>query len=83
MAIREPDGFHLKKNHPRVIRIEPSPSTIITLLLIISSLWMLNRLLPVILVLVAALIIVGTINPAVQWLEERRIRRGLTPVLFT
>jgi predicted PurR-regulated permease PerM len=65
------------ENSHRVIRIEPSPGTIISLLLLISGLWVLNRLLPVVLVLVAALIIVGTISPAVRWLEERRMGRGL------
>ena len=73
-----------KENRPRVIRIEPSPGTIIALLLIIAGLWVLNQLLPVVLVLVAALIIVGTISPAVQWLEERRMRRGLgIAIVFT
>ena len=68
----------------RAIRIEPSPGTIIALLLLIAGLWVLNRLLPVVLVLVAALIIVGTISPAVRWLEERRIRRGLgIAIVFT
>jgi putative heme transporter len=66
-----------KENHPRVIRFEPSPGTIIALLLLIAGLWVLNRLLPVVLVLVAALVIVGSISPAVRWLEERRIRRGM------
>jgi len=67
-----------------VIRIEPSPGTIIALLLLIAGLWVLNRLLPVVLVLVAALIIVGTISPAVQWLEDRRMRRGLgIAIIFT
>ena len=41
-----------------------------------AGLWLLNRLLPVALVLVAALIIVGSISPAVRWLEERHMRRG-------
>ncbi|MBK5273753.1 MAG: AI-2E family transporter [Desulfuromonadales bacterium] len=66
-----------KGNRSRVIRIEPSPGTIIALLLLIAGLWVLNRLLPVVLVLVAALVIVGTISPAVRWLEERRMRRGM------
>jgi predicted PurR-regulated permease PerM len=70
-----------KKIRPRVIRIEPSPGTIIALLLIIGGLWVLNRLLPVVLVLVAALVIVGTMSPAVRWLEERRMRRGMGIVL--
>src|SRR5450631_3581556 len=73
-----------KGNHPRVIRIEPSPGTIIALLLLIAGLWVLNRLLPVVLVLVAALVIVGTISPAVRWLEERRMRRGIgIAIVFT
>lgn len=64
-------------NRHRVIRIEPSRGTIITLLLLIAGLWLLIRLLPVILVLVSALVIVGTISPAVRWLEEHHMRRGL------
>lgn len=73
-----------KEKRPRVIRIEPSPGTIIALLLLIAGLWVLNRLLPVVLVLVAALVIVGTISPAVRWLEERRIRRGMgIAIVFT
>ncbi len=66
-----------KERPPRVIRIEPSPGTVIALLLLLAGLWVLNRMLPVVLVLIAALIIVGTISPAVQWLEGRRVHRGL------
>jgi predicted PurR-regulated permease PerM len=67
-----------------VIRIEPAPGAIIAVLLIIVGLWVLNQLLPVVLVLVAALIIVGTISPAVEWFEERRLRRGLgIAIVFT
>ncbi|MEE9913215.1 MAG: AI-2E family transporter [Deltaproteobacteria bacterium] len=68
----------------RVIHIEPSIGAIIALLLIIAGLWVLNQLLPVVLVLVAALIIVGSISPAVEWLEARRLRRGLSiAIAFT
>jgi putative heme transporter len=71
-------------DRPRLIRIEPSPATIIILVLLISGMWVLNRLLPVILVLGAALVIVGTVSPAVKWLEDRRMRRGLgIAILFT
>ncbi len=77
-------GSPPKENSPRVIRIEPSPGTIIALLLLIAGLWVLNRLLPVVLILVAALIVVGAISPAVQWLEERRMRRDLSiAIIFT
>jgi predicted PurR-regulated permease PerM len=37
---------------------------------------MVLRLTPVILVLVVALFLVGTLGPAVEWLEARKIRRG-------
>jgi predicted PurR-regulated permease PerM len=38
----------------------------------------------VVLVLVAALTIVGSMNPAVRWLEERHIRRGMSiAMIFT
>lgn len=77
-------GSTPKEDGARVMRIEPSPGTIVALLLLIAGLWLLIRLLPVVLVVVAALVIVGTISPAVQWLEERRMRRGLgIAVIFT
>lgn len=57
------------------MRFELSPSTLITLILVVAGSWVLIRLFPAVLVLVTALIIVGTLNPAVEWLEARRIRR--------
>ena len=73
-----------KGNRPRVIRIEPSPGTIFSLLLLVVSLWVLTKLVPVVLVLIAALTIVGTISPAVMWLEERRMRRWMgIAIVFT
>lgn len=72
-----PDERPPEEERRRVVRIEFSSRTLILLILIIPGLWVLNRILPVVLVLVAALIIVGTVSPAVRWLEERRMRRGL------
>ena len=37
--------------------------------------WLLIHLLPVLLVIVVALFIVGTVNPAVRWLERHHFRR--------
>ncbi len=77
-------GSPANEKRPRVIRIVASPGTIIALLLLIAGLWVLNRLLPVVLVLVAALVIVGTLSPALRWLEERRLRRNLgIAIVFT
>ena len=59
------------------MRFDLSPSTIITIVLIVVGSWAMTRLLPAVLVLVGALIIVGTLSPAVQWLEAHRLRRGL------
>ena len=84
MPIQVPAEFPPRKDRRRAIRIELSPRTLVILVLLVPGLWMLNQLLPVILVLVAALIIVGTISPAVRWLEERRMRRGLgIAIVFT
>ncbi len=61
----------------RAVQVEVSPATMITLILVAASLWLLFRLAPVLLVLVVALLIVGTMSPAVSWLEARNVRRGL------
>ena len=77
MPINGPDERPPEEDRHRVIRIELSPRTLIILVVLIPGLWVLDRLLPVLLVLVAALIIVGTMSPAVRWLEDRQMRRGL------
>jgi len=68
----------------RTVPFEISQATLVRLGLILVALWLLIRLWPVILVLVAALFIVGTLSPAVLWMEERRVRRGLgIAIVFT
>ena len=61
----------------RTVRFEMSPTTMITLVLVAASLWLLIRLAPVLLVLIVSLLIVGTMSPAVRWLEAQSVRRGL------
>jgi len=56
----------------------------VALLLVAASLWLLVRLWPVLLALVAALVVAGTLSPAVRWLEEKRVKRGLgIAIVFT
>jgi predicted PurR-regulated permease PerM len=56
----------------------------LALVLVVPSLWLLIRLWPVLVVLVAALVVVGTLSPAVSWLEEKRVRRGFgIAIVFT
>jgi predicted PurR-regulated permease PerM len=84
MLNHEYTWFSSKEPRRRVVRIEPSPWTIIAILVLIAGLWILTQLLPVVLVLVAALTLVGAISPAVRWLEERGLRRGMgIAIVFT
>ena len=66
-----------KEYRPRVIRLEFPSGSLFALLLLVGGLWLFSRLLPVVLVLIAALVIVGTVSPAVRWFEERRVHRGV------
>jgi predicted PurR-regulated permease PerM len=61
----------------RILRVEVAPITIINTVLIVSAAWLLVYLFPVLLILVASLMIVGTLSPAVQWVEARGLRRGI------
>jgi len=63
-------------NRARYIRFELSPKTLVAIVIVAASLWLLVRLWPVLLVLVVALLVAGTLSPAVRWLEERHVRRG-------
>jgi predicted PurR-regulated permease PerM len=70
-------------NQTRHIRFELAPSTMITLVLLIAGLWLLFKLLPVFLALVASFFIVGTLNPAVDWLEKKKVgRRWAIAIVF-
>ncbi len=61
----------------RIVRFELAPSTMITLVAVLAALWLLSKLLPVLLVLIAAFFMVGTLNPVVNWMEKKTIKRGL------
>lgn len=62
--------------HRRVVQFEISPRSIITAVAVVAGVWVLVHLLPVLLVLIAALMLVGTFNPMVGWLERRKVRRA-------
>jgi predicted PurR-regulated permease PerM len=67
-----PTTLHLRK---RTLRIEIASSTIITTVLIAVSIALLTQLVPVIMVLIAGLMLVGTLSPAVEWLERHKVGR--------
>jgi predicted PurR-regulated permease PerM len=68
----------------RHVRFELSTRTMVALVLVGASLWLLIRLWPVLLVLVVALLVAGTLSPAVRWLEKKRVGRGAgIAIVFT
>src|SRR5512143_662094 len=68
----------------RFVRFELSTRTMVAIVLVGASLWLAIRLWPVFLVLVVALLVAGTLSPAVRWLEERRVKRVLgIAIVFT
>jgi putative heme transporter len=63
------------------LRIEISPRTIVYILVAITAVWLAFELATVLTVLIVALVLVGTLDPLVAWLERRGIRRGRALVL--
>jgi predicted PurR-regulated permease PerM len=57
-------------------RFEPTPKGLLFTVLAVALAWVALRLLPVVLVLVVALFLVGTLSPAVEWLEKKGWKRA-------
>lgn len=66
---------------PTAIRIDISLRTIVYVLLAVASVWVIAKLTSVLIVVVVALILVGTIEPLVAWLEKRGLGRSLALAL--
>ncbi|MFT3696676.1 MAG: AI-2E family transporter [Kofleriaceae bacterium] len=66
---------------PAPRRIEIAPRTILMLLGIVAGIWVLGQLKTVLTVLTIALVMVGTFDPLVGFLEKRGFRRGRALVL--
>jgi predicted PurR-regulated permease PerM len=58
------------------LRIEISPRTLLLILLAIAAVWLVIQLWTVFVVLLVALVLVGTFDPLVGWLERRGLKRG-------
>jgi putative heme transporter len=63
------------------VRIEIAPRTIFLLLGVVAGVWLLDQLSTVLSVLIVALVLVGTFDPLVGWIERRGVRRGRALVL--
>jgi predicted PurR-regulated permease PerM len=64
----------------RTVRIELSLRSVLTVVGVGLGLWLFARLWPVPLVLAAAVVLAGTLNPLLDWLEARRLPRPLALV---
>ena len=62
----------------RFARVEISPKSMVIAVMIAAASWVLIRLVPAVMVLLVAFMIVGTLNPAVRWLQARAIGRGIS-----
>jgi predicted PurR-regulated permease PerM len=72
------------RDRKRTIRIAIAPSTLVTIVLMAVGVALLTQLVPVILVLITALMLVGTLNPGVEWLERHKVRRfAAIAIVFT
>jgi predicted PurR-regulated permease PerM len=60
-----------------VHRVEISYKTILAVTLTMGAVWLLGVLMPILVVLVTALILVGTLGPFVAWLEKHRVDRAV------
>jgi predicted PurR-regulated permease PerM len=85
--MKPPEPPHLHKPQPvdeplvavrkPTLQVEITPFSMVVALLLAGMVWMLSRLAPAILVLVAALMIVATLYPMITWMERHGMRRGM------
>jgi predicted PurR-regulated permease PerM len=61
----------------RTLRIELSFRSVLAVVAVAISLWLLTRLWQIVLVVVIALVLAGSLSPVVDWLEHRHVRRGI------
>jgi predicted PurR-regulated permease PerM len=69
IPVQEPE-----KQPPR-IEFEIAPKSIAAVVITGVALWLLCKLWPILLVILCSLILVGTVNPIVGWLESRGMKR--------
>jgi len=63
------------------LRIEIAPRSVLLVLGVVAAIWLIGQLTAVFTVVIVALIMVGTFDPLVAWLEGRGLKRGRALVL--
>jgi predicted PurR-regulated permease PerM len=64
-----------------ILRIEIAPKTIVAIAGLVAGVWLAGQLRTVFSVLLIALVLVGTFDPLVGWLERHGLRRGRALIL--
>ncbi len=80
VQIRGPSQPRAKRGQ----RIDISLKTMVLVVATLAGCWLVLHLLSILLVIVVALFLVGTINPAVEWLERNSLKcsTGIAIVLL-
>jgi predicted PurR-regulated permease PerM len=75
---------HEEATQPRSLRVEVAPRTLVAIAGAIALVWLLGLLWNVVIIVTIALVLVGTLDPMVAWLERRGLGRGrsLALILF-
>lgn len=60
---------------PSLVRVEITPRSIVRVLAAVAGVWLAYQLWVVALILVMALVLAGTFNPVIEWMEAHRIKR--------
>ncbi len=71
----DPKRIPTSDGETSVVRFELSVRSLLLVLALIATVWLLMNLVPILLVLVTALMLVGALGPIVTWLEQRNVRR--------
>lgn len=70
------------KPNTSVVRFEIAPRSIALVLATVAGVWLAWELWTVELILIIALILAGTFNPLIEWMERRGFRRGYALVIL-
>jgi len=65
-----------------IVRFEIAPRSIALILAAVAGVWLAWQLWLVELILIVALILAGTFNPLIEWMETRGLRRGYALILL-
>jgi predicted PurR-regulated permease PerM len=71
-----------ERPEPRTMRIELSLRSVFAIIAIVGGLWMLARLWQILLVIIIGVVLAGSFSPVVDWLERRRLPRGVALALI-